>query len=356
MKLDEILRDFGVEAFTRAGMRKRDARVVADALIHADLRGVHSHGVRRIPHYVSFIEAGNVNPRPNIMVIKDSGATALIDGDMGQGQLVATKAMKLAISKAEKFNVGTVAVRRSTHLGCLAPYLEMAIAKKMIGFATTNAHSTMPAYGGATALVGNNPVGFGIPAGKHPPLIYDAALSVASYGKVAMAIRETGKIPHGWMMDSEGQMTTDPAKIKDERLQVPIGGYKGFSLALVAEVLTGVLSGSVFGPELNFFAEPPVHTKAHFFMALKIDSFMPYDQFIDRMDKMIGNIKNSKKAKGVKEVYYPGERSHHHIEESLKKELKLPVTILEDLQKFAQEYKLPYNLLGKPFRPDRKRG
>ena len=211
--------------FERLGVPAEDAGIVAHHLVEADLRGVHSHGVIRVPTYVGQLKAGKVNPRPNVEVVEDHGGQVVLDGDNGLGQLTAFRANELAIQRGKEHGIGAVALRRSTHCGAMAYYAIRARAHDLIGLAITNAGMNMPPTGGSAKIVGNNPFAMAVPTTRAWPMVLDMATSVVAGGKLDVARSKGESIPLGWARDKDGNPTTDPVAARAGSLQ-PLGGPK----------------------------------------------------------------------------------------------------------------------------------
>lgn len=303
----ETLQNLVQAIFQRCGMSSDDAGLLTETLLIADLRGVHSHGVMRIPDYVKKLQIGGVNPAGRPRVVKDRGAALVVDGDNSMGQIGAAFAMRQVIERAQIVNVAAAAVRGSNHCGAMAYYAMMALPEDMIGLATTNALPTMAPWGGIDMILGINPLAVAIPAGKESAIVFDAAFSYSARGKIQVYHQKGLSIPDTWAFDAEGHPTTDPAKALDGLLQ-PIGGYKGTSLALIMGVLSSVLSGASYGVELGDLVKgPKAGQDGHFFLALKVAAFEDITRFKHRMDGIIQQIRSGRKAPGFNRIYFPGE-------------------------------------------------
>jgi LDH2 family malate/lactate/ureidoglycolate dehydrogenase len=308
---------------------------MADALVDADLRGVHSHGVRWIPRYVESVRAGATNPRPHVQVVVDGGTTAVTDGDLGLGHVVAAAANDMAIERALEHGLGAVTLRRSTHCGAMAYYTNRAAARGCIGFASTNGNANMAATGGTSRVVGNNPLAYSFPTRQGFPFALDMATSVVAGSRLLMAIERGESIPIGWAVDDRGQPTEDPRAWRErDGLLVPIGGPKGYGLAVVLDILCGVLSGGHFGARRS---EPGSTDTSQFFLVIRIDQFMPLEQFLDRMDALVEQIRSSELAPGSPGVFLPGEIEHNHKQDRLVNGVPLDSRTVEALERTGQE-------------------
>lgn len=326
------------------GMPAADAELCAATLVDADLRGVNSHGVQRVPGYVQGLRAwkgnapgrpgGGLNPTPQVRIVHDGGAAVVMDGDTGMGQVAAMAAMRLAIARAAESGVATVALRNSNHCGALAYYVERAAAARCIGFAATNAGLNMAPWGGREKLVGNNPLAYGIPTGHGWPFVLDMATSVVAGGKLDVARIRGESIPLGWALDAGGQPTTDPVAARQGTL-LPVGGPKGYGLAVALDVLAGVLSGGRFGARLGG------RGSSQFFQALSIERFLPYDEFLARMDQVVAQLHGATPAEGFTRVLLPGEAEHALRETRRREGLPLDTPVFDDLNALADRLGCP---------------
>jgi LDH2 family malate/lactate/ureidoglycolate dehydrogenase len=325
-KLKEVER----QIFAACGVSPADAAVIADTLTQADLRGVHSHGAMRLEMYVRRLRDGGINPKPNIKLAVDFEANAVVDGDKGMGQVVAYFATKLAMEKAGKFGTGSVTVRNSNHCGAMAFYSMMMADAGYVGYCATNAGILMTPFGGAKNLVGVNPFAFAVPAGQPFPFVLDMATSMTAMGKVNMARIRGQKIPVGWAVDSEGNPTEDPAKAEKGSL-LPVGGPKGYGMALMLDIQSGILSQGRFGAGLG---SPGV---GHFFQAMKVETFLPMAKFQEEMGQLITQLKTSPLAPGFKEIFLPGEIEHNLTTDRIKNGVPIEQDILDQIEGLAVE-------------------
>lgn len=341
----EPMRRFCVSACKAVQLSQEHAELLVDALIQADLRGVHSHGVIRLPDYIKGYQTGGINPNPSIKVVKESGATAVIDGDDGMGLIVSHPAMRLAMDKATDYGVGTVTVRNSNHLGMAAYWSMMALERDMVGYATTNASPTMAPWGGITPSHGNNPISYAIPAGSEWPLVLDVAMSVVARGKIRIAALKNESIPMGWAMNKYGEPTTNVHSAMDGLL-MPIAGHKGYGMAVVNDVLCGVLSGGLFGidiPKAKARTEGGTSKMGycHFFMALDIGHFIPVAEFKKRVDKLVSMMKASQLAQGQSKIYLPGEIEFETKRLRIREGIPYSKAMIRQLKSLAKDLHLP---------------
>jgi len=279
---------------------------------------------------------GLINATPNVKIIKESNTSALIDADNGMGHIASYKAMEMCIDKAKKYGMGSVGVRNSNHFGINAFYSMMALEEGLIGLTFTNTSPLMAPFGGRERLLGSNPLCIAVPAGEEPDVVLDMATSVVARGKIEVAARKGMKIPEGWAIDAEGRVTVDPKQALEGAL-LPFGGPKGYGLAMVVDILSGVLTGSKFGPETgSLFGDlDRPQEVGHFFMAINIESFMPLETFKKRMDSMIRRIRNSEKAVGFDRIYMPGEIEYEKTLELQKTGIPVNEKVIAELNDLA---------------------
>ncbi len=289
-----------------------DANVVAGLMAQADLQGSDGHGVIRLPQYVKRIRAGGINTRPNIQVVQERAAMAIVDGDNAMGHLAVSRAVNLAIEKARTAGVAWVGTRNSNHAGPDSLYARMPVAHNMIGlyFAVGNANH-LPAWGGMDMLLSTNPIAAAIPAGKEPEIVLDMATTVAAYGKVKAKAKRGEMMPEGWMIDRQGQPLLDPTR-SEEGFLLPIGGYKGYGLALIVGLLAGTLQGAAMGKDVVDFNKDsvtPTNT-GQAILAINLEAFGEVNVFKSAVDTLVQDIRASERLPGVDRVWLPGEQSH----------------------------------------------
>jgi LDH2 family malate/lactate/ureidoglycolate dehydrogenase len=344
----ERLKELVTRIFERLGVPQEDAAIAADVLVLADLRGVDSHGVSNYMErtYVPGLKDGRINPRPRIRIVRETPATALMDGDSGLGLVVGYRAMELAIRKAKEVGGAFVAVRNSRHFGMAGYYPMMALQHDMIGIAMTNAAPrTLPTFG-KEPMVGTNPLSLAAPAGEEPAFVLDMATSTVAVGKVLIAARLGVPIPLGWATDEEGNPTTDSQLASRTLKMLPLGGsrelggHKGYGLGVMVDILCGVLSGEGYGATL------PRGRASHFFAAIDIAAFRPVEEFKRMMDEMIRALRNSAKAPGQDRIYVAGEPEYEIFQERRVKGIPLHRDVVDYLEGLSREMGLEYSLLG----------
>jgi len=290
------------------GLPRPDAETMAGCLIRADLRGVDTHGITRLPGYLDRLARGLINPAPDLRPRRVTPVAAHLDGKDGFGYVVASRAMAESMDMAAEFGLGLTSVMRSTHFGMAACYLLQAVERGYIAFVFTNASRAMPPWGGREAFLGTSPFAVGVPGGKNGPFILDMAPSVAARGKIRKALSRGEKIPEGYALDEHGRATTDPAAAL-KGVVLPIGGPKGSGLSMLMDILGGVLSGAAFagdvGDQYKNFERP--QNVGHFFLVLKPSLFMTDEAFRARMDLLIERVHDCPRADGFKEILIPGE-------------------------------------------------
>jgi len=315
----EILLNLVQSIFARCGMSSEHALLLAGSLVVADARGVHSHGVLRVPEYVTKLTVGGVNPQGQPFVARDSGAVLVVDGDNSMGQIACHFAMNQAIERASTHGIAAAAVRGSNHCGALCYFAQMALQHDMIGIATTNALPTMAPWGGREKILGINPLAVAIPAGEEPHIVLDAAFSASSHGKIRVYRQKGVPIPEGWALNCDGHPTTDAAEAIEGLLR-PIGEYKGTGLAIIMGILSSMLSGAAFGTELGNMSDgPKPGLDGQFVLALNIAAFEDPALFKSRVDGVVRQIRASLPAPGFERCYAPGELEHI-LEENYRRE------------------------------------
>ncbi|MBT4100243.1 MAG: Ldh family oxidoreductase [Gemmatimonadetes bacterium] len=332
----ERLLQLVTEIFRVCTMNAQDAHLLADTLVDADLSGVHSHGVLRVPEYVEKLTAKGVNPQGRPRVVSGRGACQVVDGDNSMGQIGMHFAMKSAIAAAHEHGVGIVAIRGSNHSGAMAYYARLAVEADMIGWATTNALPTMAPWGGVERLLGINPLGLGVPADAEPPILYDAAFSGSSHGKIRIHQQKGEPLPEGWALDSQGQPTTDPALALEGLLQ-PIGAFKGAGLAMMMGILSSMLSGAAYGTELgDMEAGPTAGSDGHFVMAIDVSAFEDVTRFKTRVDAAIRQVRDCRRGQGMPQPQAPGGIEHERRVRYRAEGIPLNAVTLRDLAVTAQ--------------------
>lgn len=323
-----------------------DAAFIATVLTEADLRGVDSHGATRLPGYVEMIANGLANPVPSIKVVSETAACAVLDGDLAFGMLVARQGMRMSMERSREHGIGMTVSRNMTHTGLVGYYTMMAAAEGFIGIAMNNGPTIVPPFGGVTPLYATNPMSVAFPAGDEEPIVLDMATSMVAAGKLRFAEKQGGKIPTTWGLDRDGQQTDDPTEVLQHGYLQWAGGYKGFGLATMIEVLTGVLAGGLYGldsPALKHFGQDPL-MQSGCYIAIDVAHFMPPDEFGSRVDRLIGMIRATKPANGVERVYVSGEPEFETKRERIANGIPLIDTVYEELRVLGERFGVPFGL------------
>ena len=306
------LEEFTAAAMMALGLPSEDAAAVATLMVEADMQGSDGHGVIRLAPYAKRILAGGINLKPNIKVVQERTAMALVDGDNGMGQLVMKKATELAIHKARTAGIAWVGSRLSNHAGPASLYARMALQHDMIGlyFAVGNANH-LPPWGGLDMLLSTNPIAATIPTLNEVPVVLDMATTVAAYGKVKAKAQRGEMMPEGWMIDRQGKPLLDPTK-SEEGFLLPIGGYKGYGLSLIVGILAGTLNGAAMGSQVIDFNKD-FSTTTNTGQAIAImdpSAFGDITEFKQNVDTLVLELRGSERMPGVDRIWLPGEQSH----------------------------------------------
>jgi len=336
------LRDFIAAAFRRLGMPDADAAIVSSLMAEADLQGSDGHGVIRLSHYIRRIRAGGLNLNPVIRTVQERPAMAILDGDNGMGHLVMTRAAEMAIAKARVAGVAWVGSRMSNHAGPASLYARMPLAHDMIGlyFAVGNANH-LPPWGGLDMLLSTNPIAAAIPAGVEAPVVLDMATTVAAYGKVKAKAARGEQMPEGWMIDREGKPLTDPRRAA-EGLLLPIGGYKGYGLALIVGLLAGTLNGAAMGKDvIDFNADDTsVTNTGQAILAIDLAAFGDVEAFKSRVDVIIADLRASARMPNVDRIFFPGEQSQARRGDYTRDGIPIPANLRKILQTMAGDLQI----------------
>jgi LDH2 family malate/lactate/ureidoglycolate dehydrogenase len=333
------LQEFAKGVFVAAGVPSEDAALEAEVLVWANLRGVDSHGVLRIPWYVDLLAKGDMNARPNVRVERETAATVLIDGDRALGPVVTTMAMRRAIEKARAAGIGWAVVRNTTHQGAMAYYAIMAAEAGMAGLAIVCSPPNMAPFGARVAAVHNSPIAIAVPADRHRALCVDMATSVAAGGKLSLARDKGIPLPAGWALDESGRPTTDATRAK---ILLPFAGPKGSGLAMMFETLTSLFAGNpLLGPA--FAAEPGAgrHRQNSVVAAIDIAAFTDLGRYRAEVDRLIDGVRALPAAEGVAEVMVPGEPEDRTEAERRRDGIPLPVGTVGNLRSVAARFRVP---------------
>jgi LDH2 family malate/lactate/ureidoglycolate dehydrogenase len=329
------LRQFVSRLYMALGLNEDKASLLSDSLVMADLWGHSSHGVLRATWYAERIQHHVMDINTDPEITSDTGPLLALDGHNGLGQFITREAVRLAIARAQQFGIGCVSIRRSGHFGTAMYFTKTIAEQNMIGFLATNASPAMAAFGGREKIVGNNPQSWAAPTPFDAPFIVDIAHTAVARGKIYLAKEKRETIPDHWALSPQGQATTDPAEAILGTL-MPMAGHKGFALSAMMDVLSGVLSGGAFGQAINGpYVPDQASGVGHFLMVVDIAKLREVDAFKDDMGAMINAWKNSQKAEGVSEIFYPGEKEERHRLKAIAEGLALAADTLDRLIPFA---------------------
>ena len=323
----DTLQSFMLDVFLRLGVPPEDARITAEVLITSDLWGIESHGVGRLKQYYDRIRGGLQFPVTQMQVLKDTPTTAVIDGQLGMGQVIAHRAMSMAIEKARRYGMGAVAVRNSSHFGIAGYYPLMAVKAGMIGLTVTNARPSIAPTFGVQPKLGTNPIAFGAPTDEPFPFLLDGATSITQRGKIEVLDRAEKPTPVGWVINADGTPATNSTQIlKDLTTETAallplggageeMGGHKGYGLATMVEILSASLQTGLFlsaVTDIDRQGKPQSVRIGHFFMAIDVEHFVPLDEFKKTTGSILRELRASRKAPGHDRIYTAGEKEYYN--------------------------------------------
>lgn len=334
----------------RYGAPERAATVLAESLVDANLKGIDTHGISRLPIYLKRVNKGLIDPGAKMEFDQSFPAAGILDANNGFGQVAGSKGMEHAVALAKTEGVGAVGIRNSQHFGAAGYYCENAVNEGYVGLTLTNSESAMPPSGGYEAFFGTNPIALGVPTGREPPILIDLSTSIVARGQIIAAAQREDSIPEGWAVDAEGNATTDPEEALEGAV-LPMAGAKGYALALLVDLLSGVLSGAGFGDRVGSMYEDFTRSAnvGHFVLALNVDAFLDEDEFFERIDALRKNVKSLDTRPDAEDILLPGERRHRVREERKENGIPLDEEIIERLDMLADEVDLP---LPAPIRPE----
>jgi LDH2 family malate/lactate/ureidoglycolate dehydrogenase len=311
--------------FQRLGLSETEVADCTRAIMFATLRGLDSHGIVSIlPGIAGSVKRGQTQPHAEILTLSESPVTARYKGNRAAGPVIASHAMRAALSRAKEHGVGVVTAVHCAHFGAASAYAAMALPESMFGLVMCNAAAHVAPFGGAGRLHGTNPIAYAAPGVEMPPIVLDIATSMVASGQLAKAARRGQSIPLGWAMDEHGQPTTDPAAGNRGAI-LPFGGHKGYGIGILVDLLTGALAGSTLGLDVQQSnPDPDVGGQAFFFLALNPAFFSSRDEFVARVDKLSRDAKSVKPAEGFSEVLLPGELEWREEQKRTREGIPMP--------------------------------
>ncbi len=357
---DQKLLRFVQEVFQSFGISAEKAFICADNLVLADQRGIPSHGVARLKRYVDGMVNGTILPYAEPVVVREALSTATIDGQAGLGQVVAHFATRMAIAKAKQNGVGVVTVRNSNHYGIAGYYSQMMLEEGLLGLSMTNSAPLVVPTFGVEMIIGTNPISLTAPARRNRPFFLDMATSVVPRGKLEVYERLEKPMPEGWAVDAGGRVTTSAAEVLRNMISrsgggiLPLGGegelfsgYKGYGMAVLVDILCGVLSGGAYGDMVDSkgpSGENQPAQVAHFFMAINIENFVEMEVFQDKMDDLIDRLKASARAEGASRIFIHGEKEYELYEKHKKEGVPLQEKVYDTLKSIGAQRGVDFGL------------
>lgn len=341
----ESLHGFIRELFTAGGMRPQEADWFAETIVQANLWGIDSHGVIRVPTYFNRILVDAINRSAEIRIHRKAPAITLVDADGAAGAVAGRAAMEQAIEDARTHGIGVAGVTNSNHFGAAALYSQLAVKQGMVGIAMTNVMPLIAAPGAKAPVVGNNPFSIAIPTYCTFPFSLDMSMSVVAGGKLHLAVAKGEKIPYGWGVDSEGKPTDDPQKALEGFL-LPIGGYKGLGLAYAVDILSGVMTGGLFANQMrSMYHDPDVPSlTGHFMIAMDLSAWIQPEEMKARMEYYHHFIQSVPLAEGAAPLVFPGELEALQEQKRRKEGIPVPVSTIETLEQLKEKYCIQSNL------------
>ena len=328
-----------------AGASAEEAEIVARHSVAANLAGHDSHGVIQIPIYIDRIRRGHIVPGAKFEVVSETDSSTVIDGNWGFGYVVSERAMNMTISKARRRGVAAATVRHQSHVGRLTDYPLMAAEAGMIGLMTADsgrsAKNVVP-FGGRHRRLGTNPICMAVPTDLDGPMFIDFATSAVAGGKISVAVARGQRIPEGWIVDSDGNPTTDPNDLAAGGAQLPLGGtegHKGYGLSVMIEILCGILTGLGFGHDPS-----GRHNDGCFMAAFDVRAFRPLADFRREVTQFANYLKDTPRAAGFERIYYPGEMEHERARRLERDGIEVEDATWDELRRLAVEYSLATEL------------
>lgn len=320
-----------------AGMNNSDATILGDSVAHSDFTGIYSHGLSRFANYLKRFANGAMKPNADLTVTMDNGSTVAYDCDNGCGVVSLTCVYEQMVERAKQYGIVIATGRRSSNIGCGSFYAGKAAKDGLIGIFCCNTVKCVAPFGGADSLLGTNPIVVSAPAGEELPLILDISTTITAMGKIQAAAREGKPIPEGWALDENGKPTTDA---KAAKTVVPIAGPKGYGLGVMVEMFSALLAQASYGAGIGVPNKGEQENTGFAMILVDVEKFMPLDQFKSSVDAYIRNIKASRKAEGVQEIYLPGELEFKRYEQYMQTGYEVSDVLGAELAAYASEFEI----------------
>lgn len=336
VKAEELIR-FGIDVLKAHGVPDEDALLLSDSLVKAELWGHSSHGMLRLPWYVERLRTGAMTAKTAPTYAVDNGAVVVIDGHDGVGQVLTRKAVHVGMERAKQFGVSAVGVRNSNHFGTAAYFTREAAEAGFVTFLSTNASPAMAPWGGRKKAIGTNPWSLAAPAGKYGVAVMDIANTAVARGKIYLAAERGEEIPATWAADERGVPTTK-ASDAIHGLILPMAGHKGYVISFMMDVLAGVLTGSNFGSNIAGPYQADRRSGCgHMLLTVDVNAMMSRQDFDERMETLIAEIKSVPAAEGIEEIFFPGELEDRNTQKNLKQGISIADQTWQSLAKLAEE-------------------
>lgn len=334
---EEELRKYCRALLEQCDLDEKDAEILIDTTVTADLRGVSSHGISRLKHYIERLNKGLIKSRPELNIEEKTDSVYLIDADNGLGQAIAYRGMALAVEKAKEKGICCVGIKNTNHIGLAGYYSELAAKNKMVGLITANTNPAMAPWGGVKALLGTNPFAVAVPA-RERPIILDMATTNVARGKIRVFEKQGKLIPPGWAKDTAGKDTRDPKEAIHGTLS-PVGGPKGYGMALIIDILAGIITGSKSSDEVSSLDDMtrPIYS-GNFLFAFNVERMIDYSFYLERVEELKSKIKNSPKQEEVKEILLAGEIEYKLEDEHKHNGLAVSPEMWEEVKRVITSY------------------
>ena len=335
-ELEKLCKDL----MMRAGTPERAAQFVAETLVCADLRGINSHGVVRLARYLNCIKSGGIRPESPVEILAETPAMLQVSAAGGLGIPAACETTLKLIEKGRQQAVAVATVNHSDHYGAAGYYAMKCAEAGLIGFSMSNTCPLIAVTGAAAAGIGNNPFAYAAPAGRYRAILFDVCMSVVASGKLILYAADNKPIPEGWILDKNGNPTTDPSEIYDGAIMLPFGNHKGYGLAVMVELLSGVLAGAGMLSGVHSWNTVPGEDAdtGHFFLTINPEFFGGLEKFVSRTESMIGELVSAPKATGVDHIYYPGEIEFALEDKGRREGIELPSGSVAELERAGKMF------------------